>query len=162
VGRHGEEGRAAASMDREPTALHGRGTGRALLECLAPWKNEAWSCTRQGAMEEEQRPQWHPAPRTEKGAGHHGSRKAEQRARREGQRPWKELAAAVREREDGVGRKGAGQVGCHLKRRSLQPLVDMGGMLQSSAYVSLLAGDGRTTLDAQFWHFLFVFGPGSL
>jgi hypothetical protein len=34
VGRHGEEGRAAASMDREPTALHGRGIGRALLECL--------------------------------------------------------------------------------------------------------------------------------
>jgi hypothetical protein len=72
------------------------------------------------------------------------------------------LAAAVREREDDVGRKGAGQVGCHLKRRSLQPLVDMGGMLQSSAHDSLLAGDGRTTLNAQFWYFLFGFGPGSL
>jgi hypothetical protein len=69
--------------------------------------------------------------------------------------PWQRnkgawLAVVAREREDGVGRKGAGQVGCHLKRHSLQPLVDMGGMLQSSAQDSLLAGDGRTTLDAQF------------
>ena len=68
----------------------------------------------------------------------------------------------MREREDGVGRKGAGQVGCHLKRRSLQPLVDMGGMLQSSAHDSLMAGDGRTTLDVQFWHFPFGIEPGSL
>jgi hypothetical protein len=29
-GRHGEEGRADASMDKEPTALRGRGTWRAL------------------------------------------------------------------------------------------------------------------------------------
>ena len=78
--------------------------------------------------------------------------------------PWQRnkgawLAVIAREREDGVGRKGAGQVGCHLKRRSLQPLVDMGGMLQSSAHDSLLAGDGRTTLDAQFWHFCLDSDP---
>jgi hypothetical protein len=81
--------------------------------------------------------------------------------------PWQRnkgawLVVVAREREDGVGRKGAGQVGCHLKRCRRQPLVDAGGILQSSAHDSLLAGDGRTTLDAQFWHFLFGFGPGSL
>jgi hypothetical protein len=105
----------------------------------------------------------------------HGWRAAKRRGAAWSRTPWeaaapsrrrggrgKGLAAAVRGREDGVGRKGAGQVGCHLKRRLLQPLVDMGGGLQSSAHDSLLAGGGRTTLDAQFWHFLFGFGPGSL
>jgi hypothetical protein len=70
----------------------------------------------------------------------------------------RELAAAVREREDGVGRKGAGQVGCHLKRRRRQQLDEMGG-LQSSGSVSLLTGDGRATLDGCFWHLPFGIRP---
>jgi hypothetical protein len=98
-------------------------------------------------MEEEQRPQWRPAPRTEKGAGHHGSRRAEQRARREDQRPWKELAAAVREREDNVGRKGAGQVGCHLKRRRRQPLGEMGGLQSSGQSVCWQVMAGQLWTD---------------
>jgi hypothetical protein len=48
--------------------------------------------------------------------------------------PWQRnkgawLVVVAREREDGVGRKGAGQVGCYLKRCRRQPLVDAGGML---------------------------------
>jgi hypothetical protein len=41
-------------------------------------------------------------------------------------------------------------------------LVELGGNLQSSEQDSLLAGDGRTTLDVQFWHFPFGIEPGSL
>jgi hypothetical protein len=38
----------------------------------------------------------------------------------------------------------------------------VGGGQQSSAHVSLLAGDGRGTLDECFWHFSFGIRPGSL
>jgi hypothetical protein len=49
-----------------------------------------------------------------------------------------------------------------LKRRRWQPLVGAGGNLQSSEQDNLLAGDGRTTLDAHFWRFPFRIEPGSL
>jgi hypothetical protein len=48
------------------------------------------------------------------------------------------------------------------RRRQRAALVELGGNLHSSEQDSLLAGDGRTTLDVQFWHFPFGIEPGSL
>jgi hypothetical protein len=73
----------------------------------------------------------------------HGSRGAELGK----WRPWEELVAAVREREDGVGRKGAGQVGCHLKRRRQQPLGEMGGLQSSGQSVCWQVMPGRLWTD---------------
>jgi hypothetical protein len=59
------------------------------------------------------------------------------------------------------GRKGAGHSG-YKRRGRASAIGGVGGGLQSSAHDSLLGGGGRTTLDAQFLHFLFGFRPGSL
>jgi hypothetical protein len=55
----------------------------------------------------------------------------------------------------------AGALG-YKRRKRASAIGGVGGGLQTSAHDSLLAGDGRTTLDAQFWYFLFGFRPGSL
>jgi hypothetical protein len=65
------------------------------------------------------------------------------------------------QREVAWGRKEEGML-LDLKRRRWQPLVGAGDNQQSSEQDSLLAGDGRTTLDAHFWHFPFGIEPGSL
>jgi hypothetical protein len=65
------------------------------------------------------------------------------------------------QREVAWGRKEDGML-LDLKRRRWQPLVGAGGNPQSSEQDSLLAGDGRTTLDAHFWYFPFGIEPGSL
>jgi hypothetical protein len=101
----------------------------------------------------------------------HGWRAAKRRGAAWSRAPWEAvapsrrrggrgqgLAAAVREREDDVGRKGAGQMGCHLKRRSLQQLVGWAAAAELRSRQPVAAG-GRVTLGAHFWHFPFGIEP---
>jgi hypothetical protein len=98
-------------------------------------------------------------------------------AERSRPRPWRICVSASMKREAGRigagalnggaapnrGRAGESRAQRGINRGGAATAIGrQGRQLQSSAHVSLLPGDGRATLDAQFWHFLFGFGPGSL
>jgi hypothetical protein len=93
LGGGGEKTRRLGEKRRNPA----RGKGRLHRDGgRACWARHSGATEKLDAMGSSMRLKWRPAPRTEEGVGHHGSRGAEQRARREGVRAhgWRGGAAA--------------------------------------------------------------------
>jgi hypothetical protein len=100
LGGGGEKTRRLGEKRRNPAGGKGRLHRDGWRTC---WARHRGTTEKLDAMGSSARPHWRPASRTEEGVGHHGSRGAKQRARREGVRAhgWEREeipAAGVREK----------------------------------------------------------------
>jgi hypothetical protein len=93
------------------------------------------------------------------GAGGHGRRRGREELCAWGEGILLSLLDSEGSKESAMEQRG--RRGINRGERA-STIGGVGGIPAEHWHVRLLAGDGTTTLDGGFWHFLFGFGSGSL